>query len=161
LYSLPTATTRESSPPLQGEPAEFFSELRYHRERFLEAMHDDFNTGGAVGVLFELRKSINAFITQSGLEGGKRDDTATAALTAAMTQLKELANLLGVFREPIEHAAGADDELVGQLMELIIDVRGLARQSKQFHLADRIRDGLNELNIALEDRPEGTSWRRN
>jgi cysteinyl-tRNA synthetase len=161
FYALPVARTRAESAPLAGEPADFFAELRQLRERFLDAMDDDFNTGGAVGVLFELRTLINGFIHQRKLDaGGQPDEPAAAALTAAMTQLKELANLLGLFRQRIEKPAGADDQFAARLMDLLIETRAEARKSKQFAIADRIRDGLTEVGVTLGDRPDGTIWRR-
>ena len=161
FYALPAAARRTETARLAGEPQAFFAELAQLRDRFVEAMDDDFNTGGAVGVLFELRKCINGFISERKLDAGAAADAATKqSLTAAMTLLKELAGLLGVFRKPVEKATGAGDEFAAQLMDLIIEVRGIARKSKQFEIADRIRDGLTKLKVTLEDRPDGTSWRR-
>lgn len=161
FYILPTATHREQSISLEGEPAEFYAELKTFRERFLEVMDDDFNTGGGVGILFEMRKCINAFVSREKLDSGDTKDPATlAALTTSMTLLKELANLLGVFRRAVEQSGGADDEFVGQLMELLINIRAEARTSKNFDIADQIRDGLTELNVVLEDRTDETGWRR-
>ena len=155
---------------LDGEPAEFFGELKHLRDRFFDAMDDDFNTGAAVGFLFEMRRCLNHFVSQRKLESVKDGDKpALAAMTQKIkcaligpgnigTDL--LANLLGVFRKPLESAGGADDGLVHNLMQLIIEVRALARKSKNFDIADRIRDGLGDLQVVLEDRPEGTNWRR-
>ena len=162
FYSLQAADRRDRTAALPAEPAGFFSEVAHLRDRFLEAMDDDFNTGGAVGSLFEMRKCINAFIAETKLDAGQSaSETDLSSLTAAMTLLKELANLLGVFRKPIEKpGGGADDEFVGELMKLIIEVRAHARKTKNFDLADKIRDRLTELSIVLEDRPEETLWRR-
>ncbi len=161
FYDLDAPAVRKQTVALDGEPAEFFGELKHLRDRFFDAMDDDFNTGAAVGFLFEMRRCLNHFIAQHKLESAKdRDAAALAGLTTGMTLLKELSNLLGVFRRPIEADGGADDEFLGSLMQLIIEVRALARQSKNFDIADRIRDGLTELQVVLEDRPEGTDWRR-
>jgi cysteinyl-tRNA synthetase len=46
------------------------------------------------------------------------------------------------------------------LMTLLIDLRREARQGKNFALADRIRNGLTEMGITLEDRSDGTGWRK-
>ena len=75
---------------------------------------------------------------------------------------KELANILGVFRKPLERksAGGADDEFVNGLMQLLISLRADARKAKQFEIADKVRKGLSDLKVTLEDRPEGTIWRR-
>ena len=44
-------------------------------------------------------------------------------------------------------------------MELMIALRAEARANKNFEIADRIRDGLAELGITIEDRKDGTGWR--
>ncbi|NOX56125.1 MAG: cysteine--tRNA ligase [Planctomycetes bacterium] len=162
FYALETATRRNDSPPLPEEPADFIAEVQQLRDRFFEAMDDDFNTGGAVGTLYELRRAINAFVNQRQLEGaGRSDRQAMAAFEAAMRLLKELANILGVFRRPVQKPAGADDEMVGRLLDLLVAIRAEARKAKNFAMADKIRDELAKLNVTLEDRPDGTIWRRN
>jgi cysteinyl-tRNA synthetase len=131
------------------------------RERFLVAMDDDFNTGGATGVLFDISRVINSFIGQRKLDaGGAGDESAKTALTAAMTLLKELSALLGLFRQPIAKKAAADQGLADQLMKILIDLRAEARRTKNFAIADKIRDGLAALRITVEDRPDGTIWRQ-
>ena len=117
--------------------------------------------GGAIGVLFEIRKAIGGFLHAADATESNISDENATALTAAMTLLKELANTLGVFRAPVAAAAGgADDEFVGHLFDLIIEVRSLAREAKNWAIADTIRDRLTELEVTLEDRPEGTTWKR-
>ncbi len=44
-------------------------------------------------------------------------------------------------------------------IELLIQKRNEARKAKKWALADSIRNGLLELGIALEDKPQGTVWR--
>ncbi len=162
FYDLEGSALRETSVALKGKPAEFHQELRELRDRFLDAMDDDFNTGGAIGVLFEIRKCINGYIAREKLDGGeKAGKTDITALTNALTLLKELAGLLGVFRAPVaKAAAGTGDELVGSLMQLLIEIRAEARKKKNFEIADLIRNGLTGLKVTLEDRPDGTVWRR-
>lgn len=161
FYSLEISSHRDDTIVLADGAFGLFSELNRLRDRFLESMDDDFNTGGAVGVLFEMRRSINGFINEKNLESeGGSDSSAIEALTAAMRVLKELANLLGVFRKPIAAANQDGDQLVGGLMDLMIILREECRTSKNYDLADRIREGLAELKLTLEDRPDGTVWRR-
>ena len=126
-------------------------------------MDDDFNTGAATAALFDLRKALNGFITEEKLEGeGRSNAAAQVTLVRGVTLFKELANILGVFRKPLEKksAGGADDEFVNSLMQLLISLRAEARKAKQFEIADRVRKGLTELKVTLEDRPDGTIWRR-
>ena len=143
-----------------GHFAEFLAEVAALKQRFLDAMDDDFNTGGAVGALFDLRKTLNGFIGGHSLEGGKAAAEPVAALVQGMTTLKELSRLLGVFHSERPKIAGADDSLVDDLMQLIIQIRADARKTKNFSVADLIRNRLGELKITLEDRPEKTYWRK-
>jgi len=57
-------------------------------------------------------------------------------------------------REP-ETAMGA-----APFIDLLVRLRNDLRAAKQFEQADRVRAGLGELGITLEDGPEGTRWRR-
>jgi cysteinyl-tRNA synthetase len=131
------------------------------RRQFLEAMDDDFNTGGGIGVLFEMVRAINKFVDEAGLEAGTKPDAAKlATLKRATKVLRELTATLGLFRKPVEPLASTGDDLASKLMSLLIDLRAEARKSKNFAQADRIRQGLGELGIVLEDRPTGTDWTR-
>ena len=161
FYDLATAQKRDASVTLEGEPGEYFQQLAELRQRFWEAMDDDFNTSGAIGVLFELRSALNALIHEQKLDGpGKDNEQMVSALKTGACLLKELSNLLGVFRKAPVKEQGADDGLVNQLMELIIDIRKDARTNKNWDIADKIRDGLAACQITVEDRPEGSLWRR-
>jgi len=152
-------TPQEGAPDAHGPHAEFLGDVARHRERFLGFMDDDFNTGGAIGALFDLLNVLNRFADEQGLEGGKGSESARGALVRASGVLRELAGVLGVFREPVR-SAQADEGLVHSLMDILTDVRTRARADKQFALADHIRDRLSEIGIALEDRPDATGWRR-
>jgi cysteinyl-tRNA synthetase len=129
------------------------------RERFLASMDDDFNTGGAIGVLHELVTALNKFVDAENLEGaGKSSAVAVTSLKAGARTLRELAGTLGLFRAPPASAAPADAGLTSQLIELLIAVRAESRKAKNFAMSDQIRDRLVALGVTLEDRPDGTDW---
>ena len=133
-------------------------EAAVRREKFLAAMDDDFNTGGAIGELFELAKLTNKHCDEADLEGeGNADQAALAKLEGLITTFKELSSILGLFGEPAS-AGGGGGELLAQTMQLVIDLRTEARANKNFATADAIRDGIGPLGITLEDRPGGTDW---
>ena len=121
--------------------------------RFFAAMDDDFNTASAIAVLFELAREINRL---------KETDLNVAASHVAL--LKQLANVLGLLqRDPNEfrHAGTtSDSERTEPQIEALIQLRQYARSNKDWKEADRIRDELNELGVVLEDKPQGTIWRR-
>ncbi len=163
FYELTTPRLRKETTPLD-EASEFHQELKPLRDRFLEAMDDDFNTGGAVGVLFEIRKAINGFIGKHQLEtASSRTPGNLKQLEQGLRLFKELSQTMGVFRTPVVAAAstgGENDEFVSQLLDLLLDTRNEARKAKQFAIADTIRNRLTELKVTIEDRPDGSQWRR-
>lgn len=137
-------------------------QIEERRQRFLEAMDDDFNTAGAVGELFELARLLNRHIDANRLEEPSTENAAAIdVLKHGAQALRELAGVLGLFQKPVEKKspAGANDRLVAELIALLVELRNEARASKNFALGDRIRDRLARLHIVLTDRPGGTEWR--
>jgi cysteinyl-tRNA synthetase len=115
------------------------------RRDFQAAMDDDFNTAQALGALFELVREIHqarqAGASQSILEPGQQT-------------LSELAGVLGLRLQVVLGTEG----MASALVELLIEIRQDLRGAKQWALADRIRDRLEGLGIALEDGKRGTTW---
>jgi cysteinyl-tRNA synthetase len=122
-------------------------------------MDDDFNTGGAIGVLYELLNTLNRFADGRNLEGAMPEAAVLDDFRRGAVVLKEMSQILGVFLEAPAKGASGDDRLVSALMQLFIDLRAEARKAKNFALADQIRQRLGQLGVTLEDRPGGTGWR--
>ena len=158
FYSITPPATRDEAHFEPGGDA-LLQTVAEHRNRFLEAMDDDFNTGGAIGTLFDLVHGLNKFLDQGKLEGTSRPDAAGLdVLRQGVVTLRELAATLGLFRKPPREKSSGDDQLTGKLMDLLIQLRATARGNKDFATADKIRNSLEELGITLEDRPGGTEW---
>jgi cysteinyl-tRNA synthetase len=132
------------------------------RRSFLEKMDDDFNTAGAVSDLFEMARAINRHIDESKLEEvAKRTPENLASLRSAMSVMRELGAILGLFIKPPKKTADeGSGKLVEELMQLLIKLRADARVSKNFATADAIRLGLTTLGISLQDLKEGTTWEK-
>jgi cysteinyl-tRNA synthetase len=158
FYQLTAPGSQRSFQP-QGQHREFLEEVRRHRAGFLEAMDDDFNTGGAIGELFELLTALNRFADTQQMESGKAGAAALAEFTEGVVVLKELSQILGIFEKQSAPAAAGSNQLADGLMQLLIDLRAEARKGKNFALADQIRKRLGQLGVTLEDRPSGTGWR--
>ena len=164
FYTLQPAKTRaagelaSASGPNSSDP--ILQSAATCRQKFLAAMDDDFNTGGAIGELFELAKIINKFCDDADLEGkGKTDAVAVAKFTTLLTTLRELTNILGIFIcLPAKPQTAGSDDLLTQVMPLVIELRAAARKNKNFAVADKIRDALGPIGITLEDRAGGTEW---
>jgi cysteinyl-tRNA synthetase len=154
FYALPSRSRREGD-AAAGSAGDDARELR---TTFLAAMDDDFNTAIAIATLFDFVRTANKFIDQHGLEA-KKPAAELAALDAMMLVLRELTGTLGLFlKAPQAAGGGADEALVGTLMDLIIEIRANARKSKDFATADLVRTKLTEAGVVLEDRPDGTGW---
>ena len=156
FFDLTAATTLADSPSKAlGDASPWFESWK----TFVEHMEDDFNTGGAAGVLYELLNRLNRFADERKLEAGASEQDRAEFARGALV-LRELSQILGLFREAPAAKAGGDDQLVGGLVQLLIDLRNEARKAKNFALGDQIRQRLKELNVTLEDRPGGkTDWR--
>jgi cysteinyl-tRNA synthetase len=146
---------REEKPSAEGR--QLTDQMLALRIRFLEMMDDDFNTAGAIGVLFDMAGVINRFLDNTRLETNVDETNRNLALAAAGTFVLK-ARLLGLL-EIKPTGASLGNDRTAKLVELLIEVRKLSREAKQFQIADHVRKRLGELGIVLEDRPDGTQWR--
>ena len=133
------------------------AELAAQAETFLRdfdaAMDDDFNTALAISQMFGLAKEINRYHQE--LERGAAFDAANFGRAA--DAYHAMAAIIGIFEQ---EEAPADDGLTDALMDLIIGIRQEARAAKNWAVADKIRDGLKEAGVVLEDTPTGVRWKR-
>lgn len=156
FFALDAPTKRAT---FQSGTGAFLAEVAQKRDAFLDCMDDDFNTGGAIGALFELLTTLNRFADNQELEKGTAAASILAEFCTGVVVLRELSQILGLFWEAPAKPTSGSDELVGGLMRLLIDLRADLRKAKNFTLADMIRKRLAELGVTLEDRQGGTDWR--
>ena len=131
------------------------TQIEQRRAEFLAGMDDDFNSPAALAALFGLTTEMNRVAAAADSAGAAEQ----AALAKAADTMRELAGVLGVNLEASEPAA-ADDGLLEYLMDMCLDRREEARQSKDYALADCIRDGLAERGVIVQDRPGRAVWHR-
>lgn len=121
---------------------------------FFEAMDDDFNTALAIANMFDLAKEINIYYNE--VTAGKVDCNQEA-VRIALDVFAEMADIIGILTDEDN---SANDGLVDNLMNLIIDIRQTARKNKDWATADKIRDELKNIGITLEDSPTGVRWKK-
>ncbi len=133
-----------SGEDLTEEEQQELSALGVYREKFEEAMDDDFNTADAVSAVFELVKYANSHVTASN---------SKAWILRVKKEILGLCDILGIIAEKKE-------ELLDEEIEKLIQERQEARKAKNFARADEIRAQLLEKGITLLDTREGVKWKR-
>ena len=139
-------------------------DVQHYREQFIEAMDDDFGTPQALAVLFDLAREINrghdeglgiaeAHKTLLGLAEMLGLNLLSEPRTPEIS-IKPLISLLAKYGLATKGTTDVD-----RIISLLSEKRVELRRAKEWHLADGIRRDLNELNISLEDTPQGTVWR--
>jgi len=120
------------------------------KQKFEEAMDDDFNTSLAVSALFNLAKEINKFIdTHTEVEGKTK-----RKIIKIMKSLLE--DVLGV---QVKRYEPESEKIVNDLMGIIFEMRQAARERGDWESADAIRKKLKKIGLVIEDTPEGTKWK--
>lgn len=139
--------------------ARFYTALRFlpeaerakdtvYESQFIEAMDDDFNTPIALSILFELAHEVQRL---------REKDINAAAQYGAL--LKYLGGVLGVLQTDPEVFFKASANVDVAKVEALIAARQQARVNKQWAEADRIRDELAKMEVAIEDGANGTTWK--
>jgi cysteinyl-tRNA synthetase len=124
--------------------------LAEFRDRFTEAMNDDLNTPQAVAALFDAAREINR-VMEAGASIGY--------LTAARSFFDDLFGSVLGLGGGVPAGASSDHEVLGGVLDLLLEQRHGARLRRDFASADRIRDRLAELGVVVEDSAEGSRWK--
>lgn len=140
---------------LNVPPAEVVIDWRHESAAaFKAAMDDDFNTSGAVAVLFDLANQANR--ENSGKASG-----LMRALGGVLGLLQYDPELY--LKSPTRYLGGTQsaESLSAEQIDRQVAERTQAKAARDFARADQIRATLREQGIELEDRAGGlTQWRR-
>jgi len=143
----------------------FLSEVKKFKNRFEEAMDDDFNTPRAIAELFSFIRIVNRYL--------KNKEISSKAAEKAYSTLLELGKILTLFQEKKEETEVKEKieklakkygvktkDKIDEIIDEILKIRENARKNKEWVKADAIRAELNEIGIEIEDTREGTKWRK-
>lgn len=111
-------------------------------EEFLSKLNQDLNTPAAITTLHQIANSLEVV----------SDKARTKA------KLLRAGQVLGLFNHTPHQwrTLGVDKEAV----EVLIEARQKARSERNYQEADRIRQQLSDMGIALADGIHGTEWRK-
>ncbi len=161
------AKAKNAKENTKAENKQFAQNILARKQQFVEAMDNDFDTSSASAALFEIAKTINAYIDA--------DKINTHELEDAVKTLIELANVFGLLERKTEETTEGETDKVKQLasefgfeprekfdelMQQFIEEREKARRQKDYAKSDLIRTKLNEAGIILEDGKTGVVWKR-
>ncbi len=116
--------------------------LDTYKQKYIAAMDDDLNTADAIAAIFDI-----VYLANTKVDAASSKETINSVLAL----IRELGSVLGLFNQSGEKSL--DDEI-----EALIEERTKARAEKNWARADEIRDKLKEMNIVLEDTPQGVKW---
>ncbi len=125
--------------------------------KFVAAMNDDLNVSAALASIYE-----HMGLGRKALRDGDEDEAAKELLL-----VRSMLDVLGVDPGSSTWQSKGDGGEKQQALEAVVDglVGGLleqrqeARLAKDYARADQIRDELHALGVAVEDGPDGSTWR--
>lgn len=122
------------------------------QQKCYDAMNDDFNTPILIAHLFDGVKMINS------INNGKANIDEEN-----LNKLKSIFNgfLFDVLGLKIEQNNTTSNDISNELMDVILEIRKEAKKTKNYALADHIRDNLSALNITIKDSKEKSTWEIN
>ena len=139
------------SDSIHTEVEQFSKDLDRLEIEFHEAMDDDFNTAAAMGKIFEIFNGLNKIASPKLI-----NDFSSYVLKRARDKILEWNEFLGFLHLSKPENVSKKYE---QIIELLLEVRKDLRTRKEWALSDKIRDGLNDIGISIEDSAEGTIWK--
>jgi len=114
-------------------------------EEILSSLSDDINTPKAISVLHSMFKDL------------KKDPDNNELRSSFIKS----ANFMGLlFSKPSNWLLKEDNNIDTKVIDELIEERNRARQSKDFFVADNIRDKLLDMGVVLEDKNDITTWKK-
>lgn len=123
-------------------------DVETYKTKFYAALNDDFNTPILIAHMFDVVKQINTIAAGNG----SLSEASKADLTKLMSDF--CFDILGL--KKIE--AATENGMTDDVMDVVLNLRKLAKDNKDWSTADLIRDELAKLNITVTDSKDGASW---
>lgn len=119
----------------------FSDEVKIIKDKFIEAMDDDFNTSLAISYIYELVKLIN------------KSNDENLLLSAIDFIDNDVYSILG-----INFVSDNSNEDSSKYIEYILELRKKFKCEGRYDIADEIRDKLAELGVSIKDTRDGCEY---
>jgi len=134
-------------------------------KQFCRAMDDDFNTAKGIGILFDAVRQANRLMDENN---GTIPGDIKITIGKIHADILKTGKVLGILSE----SAGTYFErkktkfiekkaIDPSLIDSLVKERFEARKAKDWKKADEIRKKLSDMDVLIEDRPDGTIWKFN
>ncbi|RPH50044.1 MAG: cysteine--tRNA ligase [Desulfobacteraceae bacterium] len=134
-------------------------------KQFCGAMDDDFNTARGIGILFDAVRHVNRLMDESS---GAIPEDVKITIGKIHAEIRKIGKVIGILSE----SAGAYFErkkikfiekkaIDPSAIDALVRERFEARKAKNWKKADEIRKKLSDMDVLIEDRPDGTIWKFN
>ena len=136
-----------------------------YQSSFMEAMNDDLNSPRALAVLFDLARDINrehakGKNVQRAQDVLKELGGRVFGLTFVLHQVAiDESKLTKAFQALAADGVNIDGQSIDQKLNDLIEKRLIAKQNKNFVLADFIRQTLAAAGIEIIDTGNGSEWK--
>jgi cysteinyl-tRNA synthetase len=150
LRRLTDCLARVDAVTADGTHGEIGTRVEEARRLFAEAMQDDLNTAAALAAMFDLVRALN-----SAIDAGQLGQGDVTAIRQAFELFDRVLGVLSLRKVEDEQPPVPVAEI-----DRLIEERHAAKKRRDFAAADRIRAGLADRGILLEDSPTGTRWKR-
>ena len=112
-----------------------------------DAMNDDLNSPMVISALFDWVRIINQL----------HDGTQTISATD-LEKLREVVHRFVFDILGLKEIATGKNDLVGPLVEMLLNIRQQAKAARDWSTSDKIRDELTRIGIEVHDRKDGYDW---
>lgn len=119
-------------------------------EKCYNDINDDLNTPTLIAHLFDGVRIINSLVA-----GKEKIDVA------GLAKLQKLYHdfVFDILGLQVENASASQDEQVlGKVLDMVMDIRSTAKQNKDWATSDKIRDELKAAGIQIKDTKDGYEW---
>jgi cysteinyl-tRNA synthetase len=134
-------------------------------KQFCRAMDDDFNTAKGIGILFDAVRQANRLMDENS---GTIPGDVKITIGKIHADILKTGKVLGILSE----SAGAYFErkktkfiekkaIDPSMIDFLVKERFEARKAKDWKKADELRKTLSDMDVLIEDRPDGTIWKFN